>query len=188
MTEILLFHHANGLTDGVRSFAETLRAAGHTVHTPDLFEGRVFDTVEEGVAFRDSVGQEVLMGRAFAAAEGLPTDLVYAGMSMGCMPATVLLLPRPGARGAFYLYGAVDPAWFEAEWPEGVPAQSHQTEDDPWREAEGDEGFAARVPGSESFLYPGKGHLFADPDSPDYDEAAAELATERVLAFLDRLG
>lgn len=188
MADILLFHHANGLTDGVRSFAETLRAAGHTVQTPDLFEGRVFETVEEGVAFRDSVGREVLMGRAFAAVEGAPADLVYVGMSMGCMPATVLLLNRPGARGAVYLYAAVDPAWFDAEWPAGVPAQSHQTEDDPWREAEADEGFAARVPGGEAFLYPGSGHLFADSDSADFDEAAAKLATERVLAFLDRLG
>lgn len=187
MTEILLFHHANGLTDGVRSFAQTLREAGHTVHTPDLFAGRTFDRVEEGVAFRNEVGQEVLMGRASAAAEGLPADIVYAGMSMGCMPATVLLLQRPGARGAVYLYGAVDPAWFDAEWPAGVPAQAHQTEDDPWRETEADEGFAKRVPGSETFLYPGSGHLFADPGHPDYDEAAATLATERILGFLAAL-
>lgn len=185
MTEILLFHHAGGLTAGVKAFAQTLRDAGHTVHTPDLFEGRTFDSVEEGVAFRDEVGREVLMGRALAAAEGLPAEIVYAGMSMGCMAATALLLDRPGALGAVYLYGAVDPAWFEAEWPAGVPAQSQQTEDDPWREAEGDEGFAARVPGSESYLYPGSGHLFAEPGSADFDQAAADLATERVLAFLD---
>ena len=187
MTEIILFHHAGGLTDGVRHFAETLREAGHTVHTPDLFDGHTFARVEEGVAFRESVGTDVLMGRAEAAVEALPQGLVYAGMSMGCNPATQLLLTRGGALGAVYLYGAVTPAWWDATWPEGVPAQAHETEHDPWREAEADEGFAKDVPGGELFLYPGSGHLFAEPGHPDHDPAAAALATQRVLAFLDRL-
>jgi dienelactone hydrolase len=184
MAEILLFHHALGLTPGVREFAGALRDVGHTVHTPDLFEGRVFDDVEEGVAFAHEVGRPTLGARAAAAAEPLPAEIVYAGMSMGCAYASQILLNRPGALGAIFLYGAVDPAWWEAEWPEGVAAQAHQTEDDPWREKEADEGFAARVPWGQMFLYEGDGHLFADPSTADFDPVAAALAMERIQTFL----
>lgn len=188
MAEILLFHHALGLTDGVQEFAGALRDVGHTVHTPDLFEGHRFDVVEDGVAFAAETGRETLVARASAAAESLPPDLVYAGMSMGCAYATELLLTRPGARGGLYLYGAVDPGWWETEWPAGVPAQAHQTEDDPWRETEAEEGFVARVPGAELFVYEGDTHLFADPSTADFDATAAALAMERIQAFLGALG
>ena len=46
MTEVLMFHHAQGLTPGLRAFADVLRAAGHTVHAPDLFDGRTFGSIE----------------------------------------------------------------------------------------------------------------------------------------------
>ncbi len=49
MTEIVLFHHAQGLTPGIDAFADELRRAGHTVHTPDLYDGHTFDTLEEGL-------------------------------------------------------------------------------------------------------------------------------------------
>lgn len=188
MAEIVLFHHALGLTPGVQEFAGALQDVGHTVHTPDLFEGRRFDVVEDGVAFASETGRETLAARAGAAVEALPHDVVYAGMSMGCAYATQLLLTRPGARGAFYLYGAVDPAWWEATWPVGVPAQAHQTADDPWREKEAEEGFVARVPEAEMFVYDGDTHLFADPGTEDFDAVAAALAMERIQAFLGNLG
>ena len=190
MAEILLVHHARGLTDGVRRFADTLREAGHTVHTPDLYEGRVFDDTEAGVAHARELGQEVLSQRAAAAADGLPaTGLVYAGMSMGCGYATWLALDhRPGsARAMLYLFGSVDPEWFEVTWPEGLPAVAHQTLDDPWREAEADDGFRARVPGGQLVDYPGSGHLFLDDSTDDHDPAAAAQATAHVLAWLAAL-
>jgi dienelactone hydrolase len=187
MAEILLFHHALGLTDGVKEFAGALRDVGHTVHTPDLFDGRRFEVVEDGVAFAAEVGRETLSARAAAAAESLPTELVYAGMSMGCAYATQLLLTRPGARAAFYLYGAVDPGWWDALWPADVPAQTHQTEDDPWREKDADEAFAAKVPGAQMFLYEGDTHLFADPSTEDFDAIAAALAMERIQTLLDAI-
>jgi len=189
MAEILLFHHAGGLTPGVTNFADRLRAAGHTVHTPDLFGGRTFSDVADGVAYAQEVGDEALMKLAADAAAALPADLVYGGMSLGCAVAGQTLFERPGALGAFFLYGAIDPAWWKATWPPGVPAQAHQAEDDPWREVEADEGFLARVPDGELFVYDGVGgHLFVDDDSPEYDEQAAALATERILAFLAGLG
>jgi uncharacterized protein len=43
VVEVLLFHHAQGLTPGIISFADTMRRAGHILHTPNLYEGRTFD-------------------------------------------------------------------------------------------------------------------------------------------------
>jgi dienelactone hydrolase len=189
MAEILLLHHARGLTPGVLSFAETLRGAGHVVHTPDLYDAVTFADTEAGVAHARHLGEDVLSQRAAAATESLPADLVYAGMSMGCGYATWLALKhRPGtARAMLYLFGAVDPAWFETDWPQGLPAVAHQTLDDPWREDEADEGFRARVPGGELVDYPGSGHLFLDESTDDYDAEAAQAATAQVLAWLARL-
>ena len=188
MAEILLLHHARGLTPGVLSFAGTLRGAGHVVHTPDLYDGTTFTDTDAGVAYARELGRDVLAQRAAAAAEPLPTDLVYAGMSMGCGYASRLALrTRPGARALLYLFGAVDPAWFETDWPHGVPAVAHQTLDDPWRDVEADEGFRARVPGGELVDYPGGGHLFLDESTEDYDAEAARAATAHILAWLAAL-
>ncbi|NNU26219.1 dienelactone hydrolase family protein [Isoptericola sediminis] len=187
MAEIVLFHHAGGLTEGVRSFAQELRDAGHTVHTPDLFEGRTFADVTDGVAFAQAAGEGTFARRAAAVVADLPTDVVYGGLSMGIARATECVLERPGARGAFFLYGAVDPAWWDATWPAGVPSQAHVTEDDPWREREAEEAYLAAVAGGELFAYPDGGHLFAEPGHPDHDARTAALATQRVLDLLARL-
>jgi dienelactone hydrolase len=184
MTEILLFHHAGGLTPGVHAFADTLRAAGHEVHTPDLFEGRTFHDVHDGVAYAQETGEEVVAARAEAAVAGLPAEVVHIGMSMGCARAAEQVLRRPGALGALFLYGAIDPGWWGATWPDGVPSQAHLTEDDPWREVEAEQAYLSAVPGGELFVYEGAGHLFAEEGHPDHDRQTAELATGRILDFL----
>jgi dienelactone hydrolase len=181
MAEILLFHHAGGLTEGVQQFAQTLRDAGHTVHTPDLFEGRTFDDVNDGVAFARSIGDDVLSQRASDAASAAPRATVFGGMSMGTAFATLNVIQR-GASRAFFLYGVVDPGWFGASWPDGVPVQAHLTDKDPWREPEVEPTFEKF---GELFVYPGDGHLFLEPGHADYDEATARTATTRVLTFLE---
>ena len=103
---------------------------------------------------------------------------------MGAARAAEQVIARPGAKGAFFLYGAIAPSWWKATWPAGVPSQAHVTEDDEWREPDAEKEYLAQVPGAELFVYPGSGHLFAEPGHPDYDEEAAGLATSRVLAFL----
>lgn len=190
MTEILLFHHAQGLTDGVRAFADELRAAGHTVTTPDLYDGATFDTVEAGVAHAQQLGFETVLERGVRAADALPTALVYAGFSLGVMPAQRLTQTRPGARGALFFHGALPAAEFGAPWPDGVPLQIHAMTDDPWfaEDAEAARELAAGIERGELFWYPGDRHLFADSSLPDYDEAAAHLLMQRVLAFLAGLG
>ena len=184
MPEILLFHHAQGLTAGVAAFADELRDAGHVVHLPDLYEGRTFDALDEGVAHAQEVGFGVLLDRGRSAAEGLPDDLVYAGFSLGAMPAQALAQNRPGARGALLMHGCVPPGELGGPWPAGVPAQLHAMADDGQGDVDVARELAAAAPSVELFLYPGAAHLFTDRSLAAYDEAAAALVLRRVLAFL----
>ena len=188
MAEVLLFHHAQGQTPGFLAFADDLRAAGHTVHAPDLYEGKTFPSIDEGVGYAKQVGFETILERGRLSAEGLPNELVYAGFSLGVMPAQLLAQTRPGAKGALLFSAAIPASEFGGPWPEGVPLQIHMMEADPWAEEDLP---AAReleeTVGAELFLYPGDQHLFADNSLPDYDEAAATLLKQRVLGFLDNV-
>jgi dienelactone hydrolase len=189
MAEILLFHHALGQTTGVLGFADELRSAGHVVHTPDLYEGETFSDVYEGVQHAaKEIGFDTIRERGRAATEGLPDEIVYAGFSLGGMPAQELAQTRPGAQGALLFHSAMPASEFAGTWPEGVPLQIHMMENDPW--AEEDIPAArelAENEGAELFLYPGNAHLFADSSTADYEEEAAALLKERTLAFLDRV-
>jgi dienelactone hydrolase len=187
MTEVVLYHHVQGLTAGVRSFADELRQGGHTVHTPDLFEGRTFETIEEGMAFAREAGFGALAERGVAAAEEIGPEAVYAGFSFGVMPAQQLAQTRPGARGALLLSACLPVSEFGDAWPESVPVQVHGKEADPFFDEDLAEArsLVASTDQAELFLYPGEEHLFADSSLPSYDAAAAVLMTERVLAFLD---
>jgi len=191
MTEIVVFHHAHGLTPGIVAFADELRGAGHTVHTPDLYDGRTFATVEEGVAHAGEIGFNTVMERGVRAVDGLPAALVYAGFSLGVMPAQRLAQTRPGAIGALLFHACVPTSECGSSWPAGVPAQIHGMDADPFFVGEGDRDAArALVAGAENaelFLYPGNQHLFADSSLPSYDADAAALLTRRVLDFLDRI-
>jgi dienelactone hydrolase len=189
MSEIVLYHHVQGLTDGVRSFAETLREAGHRVHTPDLFDGRTFDTIEEGMAFAREAGFGALAERGVAAGEEITSGAVYAGFSFGVMPAQQLAQTRPDARGALLMYSCLPVSEFGEAWPEGVPVQVHGKQADPFfaEDMEAARDLVDSTDRAELFLYPGEEHLFADSSLPAYDAAAAALLTERVVAFLDGL-
>jgi dienelactone hydrolase len=186
VAEILLFHHAQGLTSGCLAFADDLRAAGHVVHTPDLYDGRTFAELTDGVAYAEEVGFGTILERGRLAAEGLPNELVYAGFSLGAMPAQLLAQTRPGARGALLLHAAIPASEFGGPWPEGVPLQIHTMEDDEWGDVDVARELAETIEGAELYLYPGDRHLFTDRSLPAYDERAAKLVTRRVLDFLDR--
>ncbi|TMM26896.1 MAG: dienelactone hydrolase [Actinobacteria bacterium] len=189
MNEVVLYHHVQGLTEGVQSFAEELRQAGHIVHTPDLFDGRTFDTIEEGMAFAREAGFGPLAERGLAAAKGIRPDVVYAGFSFGVTVAQQLAQTRPGARGALLIYSCLPVSEFGDAWPEGVPVQVHGKDADPFfaEDLQAAQALVDATDGAELFLYPGEEHLFADSSLPAYDAVAAALLTERVLAFLDPL-
>ena len=196
MAEVVLFHHVQGLTEGVVAFAGELRAGGHTVHTPDLFDGQRPATIEDGVALVHGIGDEVLGARADRAVAELPEGLVYAGFSFGAGTAQRLAQTRPGARGAL-LYEACMPItgeWAFGPWPDGVPVQIHGMDQDPFFALEGDidaarelvETLGAEL--AELFVYPGDRHLFADSSLPSYDPDATALVVQRSRELLDRVG
>src|ERR671910_896497 len=190
MAEVLLFHHAQGLTPGVIAFADELRAAGHTVETPDLYDGNTMTELAAGIAYAQQVGFDTIGERGSVVAESMPKEIVYAGISLGVMAAQELAQTRDGARGAAFISGCFPPSEFATEWPRGVPAQVHMMEQDEWV-LEGDLDAARQLADSTAdadlFLYPGDRHLFIDNSTPDYDESAATLLKQRVLAFLDGL-
>src|SRR6266513_5207110 len=186
MAEVLLFHHAQGQTPGFLAFADELGASGHTVHTPDLYDGKTFATLDEGVGYAKQVGFDTILERGRLAAESLPNELVHGGFSLGVMPAQMLAQTRPGARGALLFSAAFPSSEFGGPWPPGVPLQINMLEDDEWavEDLPAARELVETVDGAELFLYPGDRHLFADNSLPDYDESAATLLKQRVLAFL----
>jgi dienelactone hydrolase len=193
MADVLLFHHIQGLTPGVTALADELRAAGHTVHTPDLYGGRTFDTIEAGAAFSQGEGAPDLDKLADDAVAGLPEALVYAGISSGVMQAQRLAQTRPGAAGAVLMESCLPIAgeWAIGPWPDGVPVQIHGMDADEFFAGEGDIDAAreivATVPDAELFTYPGDAHLFEDSSLPSYDADATALLQKRVLEFLARV-
>lgn len=193
MTEVLLFHHALGLTPGVHAFADDLRAGGHTVHTPDLFDGRIFPSMEEGLAYIEKTGFDDLRKRGVRIADDLPFELVYAGFSFGVLPAQQLAQTRPKARGALLFHSClpISGEWAFRPWPDSVPVQIHGMDNDPVFIGEGDINAALEIvekaKDAKLFLYPGDQHYFADSSLPSYDAEAAKMLTRRVLEFLDRV-
>ena len=192
MAEVVLFHHIQGLTDGVRAFADRLREGGHTVHTPDLFDGEHPATIQDGLALTQRLGDDELDGRADRAVTDLPPELVYAGFSFGVGTAQRLAQTRPGVRGAL-LYEACLPIsgeWAIGPWPAGVPVQIHGMDQDPFFALEGDIDAARELVATvgpelgELFVYPGDRHLFTDSSLPSYDAEASALLIQRVLEFL----
>ena len=195
MAEVVLFHHVQGLTDGVRAFAERLRAGGHTVHTPDLFDGERAATVEDGIALVGRIGEETIDARVNEIVAALPEGLVYGGFSFGGASAQRLAQTRPGARGAlmYEAFISLTAEWAFGPWPDGLPVQVHGMDKDPFFALEGDLDAARELAEAigpqlaEVFTYPGGGHLFTDSSLPSYDPAATALVLSRSREFLDRL-
>ncbi|MFM9675033.1 dienelactone hydrolase family protein [Streptomyces brasiliscabiei] len=190
LMNIVLFHSTYGLRPAVREAADRLRAAGHEVWTPDLFDGRTFDTVEDGMAFNQELGREELLKRAvLAAAPYSERGLVYAGFSLGAATAQTLALGDKNARGLLLLHGTSDIA--ASASVDELPVQLHIAEPDPF---EPDDWLSAwylqmRRTGAdvEVYRYAGAGHLYTDPELPDYDEEAAEATWRVALGFLESL-
>jgi dienelactone hydrolase len=192
MTEVVLFHHVQGLTDGVTALADDLRAGGHTVHVPDLFDGHTFDSIEDGFAYTKSLDAGTIDQRVDAAVEGLPADVVYAGISYGVPRALDLTVNRPGAQGLVMLESAMPVAGEDAfgPFPEGIPVQIHGGEGDEFFQEDkeyADQAVEVLGDRAELFVYPAQAHLFTDRSLPSYDAESAALVTQRILGFLDRV-
>lgn len=191
MAEILLFHHSLGLTKGINDFADELRRAGHTVHVPDLFDGHLFTTIEDGMAYVNEIGFEEITERGIRVASEFPREIICAGFSLGVVAAQKLAQTREGARGALLFYSCVPTSMFGSPWPAELPVQIHGMDADPYFVDEGDieaaRELVATADHAELFLYPGNQHFFADSSLPSYDANATTLLLKRVLEFLQHL-
>lgn len=183
MSDVIVFHHAHGLTAGVLAFADELRAAGHRVVAPDLYDGATFDTLQAGMAHAETIGFDAIIARGLAAADALPPDTVYIGFSLGVMPAQKLAQTRAGAKGAV-LVSACVPLEYFGPWPSGLPVQVHVMESDALGDVDVAREFSATIESAELFLYDGGVHLFADSSLSEYEASAANVLMERVLELL----
>ena len=189
MTHVVLFHHAHGLTAGVHAFADLLRSDGHLVETPDLFDGHTFTALDEGVAYAEQLGFGSIIERGAVAAGDLHGPAVYAGFSLGVLPAQMLAQTRPNAVGALLYHSCVPTSEFGGGWPERLPVQIHAMDADPYFVDGGDLDAAREVarsePAASLYLYPGGGHLFTDETLPCYDAEATADVVRRTLTLLD---
>ncbi|MEX1124997.1 MAG: dienelactone hydrolase family protein [Acidimicrobiia bacterium] len=186
MTDMILFHHALGLTEGVEAFADALRAAGHRVTVPDLYDGATFATIEDGVAHAEHIGMDEIIDRGVAVAQNLPENMVYAGFSLGVLPAQKLAQTRSGALGALLYHEGLAASTFGDSWPDQVALQVHLTEHDEWSELDVARELVDGAADGELFLYRGSAHLFTDQSFTEYDPDATKLVLQRSIAFLSR--
>lgn len=187
---VVLFHSVYGLRPAVHSAAERMRASGHEVHVPDLFDGRTAATMEDGMALKDEFGRHELLKRAISATAPLSDrGLVYSGFSLGGSIAQNLALGDAKARGLLLFHGTSDIA--DDASVDDLPVQLHVAEPDPFEPHDWQNAWYLRMRRAgadvEVFGYPGAGHLFTDPGLDDYDEEAAEKAWRTALGFLETL-
>jgi dienelactone hydrolase len=191
MTTVALFPSVLGIRAGTLDAADRLRRDGHEVLVADLYEGRTFDDYEPAMAFaEEELGHAELMRRARVAVADLPDRFVSAGFSLGCVMAVHIATQR-AVSGVLMIAGALPASAFgpDARWPAGVPAQTHSTLDDPWREQDMIDQAVLEVQAAggtlEVFDYPGAGHLFTDTSLPaEFDRVGTELLWSRVLPFV----
>lgn len=193
MATIVLFHHVQGLTPGVQAMAAELHAAGHTVHTLDLFAGKLPKDLEAGIRMANKLGEDKIQERVDKLFSKLPDELVYIGTSWGAALAQQCAQQREGTVAAVLLESFVDldAEWSFGPWPENVPVQIHGMDEDPFFAQEGDleaaqnfvEGEGKDV--AQLFTYPGNKHLFTDNSLRSHDPEARALVMERVIKFLE---
>ncbi|MBO2453537.1 dienelactone hydrolase family protein [Actinomadura barringtoniae] len=186
MARILLLHSTYGVRPAVRSAADRLRDAGHEVHVPDLYDGRVTGDVEEGRKIREEIGRDELLKRAVTAAAPLVDGgLVYAGFSLGAAVAQTLAFADEKARGLLLLHGTSD---LPEDASTEIPVQLHVADPDTFEPVDWLNAWYLQMIRAgadvEVFRYGGAGHIFTDPDLPDYDAESADLTWTRSLAFL----
>jgi len=188
MVHVVVLHHALGLTDGVRGFAERLRADGRDVTTPDLFEGQTFEDVEDGVAHAERIGMSELIARGFAAVPAGPAPLLVVGLSLGVLPAQAIAQQRSGVLGAVLVAACLPHRSFGERWPDGVPVHVHATGGDAWFNDGGDreaaEELVAVSRAAQLTLHPGDAHLFIDSSQPGFDAHATAAVVGSVEAML----
>jgi dienelactone hydrolase len=191
LATVVLFHSVYGLRPAVHKAADRLRAAGHEVHTPDLFDGRTAGSVEEGMELKDEIGRDELLMRAVTVTAPLSErGLVYAGFSLGGSIAQNLAFADDRARALLLLHGTSDLP--EDAAVDDLPVQLHVADPDAFEPHDWLNAWYLQMRRAgadvEIFRYAGAGHLFTDEDLDDHDAEAAERTWRTALEFLDSVG
>jgi carboxymethylenebutenolidase len=194
---VLVLHAWWGLNETMKGVCDRLAEAGFVAFAPDLYHGQVAATIPEAEALAGALDENHLQARAEIAqaaaslSQGGPQPdegLAVIGFSLGAFYALDLSAARPDLVHSVVLFYGVGPADFSQA---KAAYQGHFAADDAYEPPENVDWLreALREAGrpAEFHQYPGTGHWFFEPDRPDaYDEAAAQLAWERTLAFLRR--
>jgi dienelactone hydrolase len=186
--EIVLFHSMYGLRPVEMAAAGRLRAHGHHVVLPDLFEGRTAPgDVGSGLALMDRIGWPTIVATARATLDGVGDEAALIGFSMGVGVIAEVWPDRLGAAAVACLHA---PAVVPPGVRRGTPVQLHVATPDrfaPPDQVLAFETSAARTGALPSLRrYPGAGHYFTDPSLDDYDAAAEADVWTHLLGMLGR--
>jgi carboxymethylenebutenolidase len=195
---VVALHAWWGLNPTFRDFVDRLAGDGFTVLGPDLFDGKVLGTIQEAEAFSQELDEEAnaerLLGRAAACLDHVLTlpetrgqRAGVLGFSFGAVYARWLAKTRREIAAVVTYYGGSWDPPVDAQVPP-APWLGHWAADDPYEDsaeaAKLQERQAQAGTVSVAHLYDGTRHWFAEPDRPEHDEAASELAYQRTLEFL----
>lgn len=190
MAQLLLLHHALGVTSALRRLADRFEDAGHDVVVPDLFESRVFASVEEGMEHVESVGIETLAGLGEDAASDMQPGFVVCGISLGAIAAMRAGVSNDAVAAVVVASACIPEEYIGGPWPRTLPLRVVASREDAMFRDEGDLEAATEYTHSAQQaklkLMPGREHLFVEADDPE-STAATEWLVETVMRFLDRV-
>jgi carboxymethylenebutenolidase len=194
---VLVLHAWWGLNDTLKSFCTRLAESGFTAFAPDLYHGKVADTIPGVEILRDSLDKNYQQAKAEIATATMFLNeragqsgrgLAVIGFSMGVFYALDLAASDPEhIRSVVIFYGTGGGDYSSSR----ASYLGHFAGNDQFEPKSGVDALEAdlrRAGRPVTFhLYPGTGHWFFEPDRPQaYNQAAADLAWDRTLAFLKR--
>lgn len=194
---VLVLHAWWGLNDALKAFCNRLAEAGFVAFAPDLYHGQVADTIPGAEILRDALFEnfdqarvEVKEAAVFLNDHfGHTGSLAVIGFSLGAFFALELSVAAPELiRSVVVFYGTRPGDDYPAAHAAYLGHFAESDDFEPQSEVNRLEQ-ALRDAGRPVafYQYPGVGHWFFEPDRlPAYNPAAANLAWERTLAFLQR--
>lgn len=190
---VLVLHPWWGLNDTIKTFCDRLANEGFITFAPDLYHGKVADTIEGAKALSselnaDHAGADIATAVEFLQAQtGEPNQgIAVVGFSMGAYFAFELSVNAPDQIQSVVVFYGAGPTDFSGSQASYL---GHFAETDPYEPQEYVDATAEGIRQAGRpltfYYYEGTGHWFFESDRVDaYNEAAATLAWERTLAFL----
>lgn len=194
---VLVLHAWWGLNDTIKAFCAQLAAAGFVAFAPDLYHGKVADTIADAEAFGKALDANHLQAKAEIAeatrflskrAGQDGRGLAVIGFSLGAYYALDLAAADPEHIHSVVLFYGTGDDDFSSSRAAYLGHFAENDEFEPQSNVDELEESLRRAGRPVTFYrYPGTGHWFFEPDRLQaYDREAASLAWDRTLAFLNR--